>query len=90
MHEKKRATHASPLHAGPKPRSIGAIVGAFKSAATKRINELRDNAGCSVWQRNYYEHVIRNEEDLANIRRYIAENPLKWDLDENNPVNVKR
>jgi REP element-mobilizing transposase RayT len=55
---------------------------------TKRINVLRDNPGCPVWQRNYYEHVIRNETDLANIRQYIANNPLKWDLDENNPANT--
>ncbi|MFA7405746.1 MAG: transposase [Pelobacteraceae bacterium] len=68
--------------------SIGAILGQFKSIVTKRINALRDNPGCPVWQRNYYEHVIRNEDDLANIRQYIANNPLKWDMDENNPVNA--
>jgi REP element-mobilizing transposase RayT len=86
-----RTTHASPLQgisSGPKPRSIGAIVGAFKSAVTKRINTLRDNPGCPVWQRNYYEHVIRNETDLANIRQYIVNNSLKWDQDENNPANA--
>jgi REP-associated tyrosine transposase len=86
-----RATHASPLRdsrPGPKPRSIGSILGAYKSAVTKRINTLRDNPGCPVWQRNYYEHVVRNETDLANIRQYIANNPLKWDLDENNPANA--
>jgi REP element-mobilizing transposase RayT len=70
--------------------SIGSIVAGFKSAATKRINALRDNPGCPVWQRNYYEHVIRNENDLATIRQYIADNPLKWDLDENNPANVHK
>lgn len=70
--------------------SIGSIVAGFKSAATKRINALRDNPGCPVWQRNYHEHVIRNEDDLANIRQYIADNPLKWDLDENNPANPGR
>ena len=77
--------------AAPRPvmaGSIGAILGQFKSIVTKRINALRDNPGCPVWQRNYYEHVVRNEGDLANIRQYIANNPLKWDLDENNPVNV--
>ena len=68
--------------------SVGSIVAGFKSAVTKRVNALRDNPGCPVWQRNYYEHIIRNKDDLANIRRYIAENPLKWDLDENNPANV--
>jgi REP element-mobilizing transposase RayT len=67
--------------------TLGQIIGYFKYQSTKRINEMRDNAGCPVWQRNYYEHIIRNEDDLTNVRRYIAENPLKWDLDENNPAN---
>jgi len=74
---------------GPVSGSIGAIVGQFKSAVTKRINTLRDNPGCPVWQRSYYEHVIRSERDLENVRRYIMENPLKWDLDENNPASMK-
>jgi len=68
--------------------SLGSIVAGFKSAATKRINTLRDNPGCPVWQRNYYDRVIRTEKELANIRQYIADNPAKWDLDENNPSNV--
>jgi REP element-mobilizing transposase RayT len=50
---------------------------------------LRDNPGCPVWQRSYYEHVIRSEAELVSIRQYIADNPRKWDLDENNPVNLK-
>lgn len=70
--------------------SLGSIVAGFKSAATKRINTLRDNPGCPVWQRNYYDRVIRSEKDLANIRQYIVDNPAKWDLDENNPVNVAK
>ena len=74
---------------GPVSGSIGAIVGQFKSAVSKRINTFRDNPGCPVWQRSYYEHVIRSEAELASIRQYIADNPRKWDLDENNPENVK-
>ncbi|BBM69293.1 transposase [Rhodothermus marinus] len=87
------ATHASPLHAsprrnkprGPAPGSIGAIVGAFKSAVTQRINQRCGTPGTSVWQRNYYEHIIRTERALNAIRRYIAENPLHWHLDRYNP-----
>ena len=71
-----------------KRHGLSEIVRAFKTFSARRINTLRDNPGCPVWQRNYYEHVIRNETDLANIRQYIANNPLKWDLDENNPVNA--
>ncbi len=86
---KGRATHASPLRgAGPKPRSIGAIVGSFKSAATKRINQSRDNPGVPVWQRNYYERIIREDRELDGIRRYIAENPARWEEDENHPARI--
>jgi len=84
-----RATHASPLHpTGPKRGSLGAIVGQFKSAVTKRINTMRDNPGCPVWQRNYHEHVIRDERDLYAIRQYIADNPAKWALDDNHPTRL--
>jgi REP element-mobilizing transposase RayT len=41
-----------------------------------------------VWQRNYYEHIIRNEDDFQKIKQYISENPLKWHLDKNNPANL--
>lgn len=71
-----------------KSGSLGSIVAGFKSAATKRINDLRVNPGCPVWQRNFYDRVIRSEKEMANIRRYIVDNPAKWDLDENNPVNA--
>ena len=64
------------------PRSLGAVIAGFKSAATLRINLLRDMPGTPVWQRGYHEHVIRNEEDLDRIRRYILENPLRWELDD--------
>jgi putative transposase len=85
----ERATHrVAPT--GPDSGSIGAIIGQFKSIVTKRINALRDNPGCPVWQRNYYERVIRNERELAGIREYIANNPLQWSLDRENPANVNK
>ncbi len=67
--------------------SVGSIIAGFKSAATKRINHVRDHAGNPVWQRNYYEHVIRDDSDLAAIRQYVADNPMKWALDENFSVH---
>lgn len=70
---------------GPDAGSIGAIIGQFKSIVTKRINALRATPGAPVWQRNYYEHIIRDERALTAIRRYIAENPLRWHLDRYNP-----
>jgi REP element-mobilizing transposase RayT len=47
----------------------------FKAATTTRINEIRQSPGAPVWQRNYYEHVIRNDHELQRIREYIAYNP---------------
>ncbi len=70
---------------GPQPGSVGAIMAGFKSAVTKRINEMRQMPGEPLWQRNYYEHVIRNEDELNRIRQYINDNPAKWDMDKENP-----
>jgi len=72
------------------PKSLGAFIAGFKSAATKRINALRHTPSRPVWQRNYYEHVIRNEIDLQEISEYIQNNPLKWLEDENHPINLNR
>jgi REP element-mobilizing transposase RayT len=74
--------------AGPTPHSIGAIMAGFKSASTKHINEIRHTRGAPVWQRNYYEHIIRDDESLHRIREYIANNPLQWALDRENPVGA--
>lgn len=62
-------------------QNIGAIVRGFKSATTKQINQLWKTSGESVWQRNYYEHIIRNGDELNKIREYIMDNPLQWELD---------
>lgn len=67
-----------------KRKPIGRLIGAFKTVSTKRINEHRGTPGFPIWQRNYYEHIIRNEDDLEAIRRYIACNPLRWHLDREN------
>jgi REP element-mobilizing transposase RayT len=63
-------------------QTIGAIVRGFKSAATKRINIQRDMPGVPVWQRNYWEHIIRNEQSYINIATYIINNPAKWESDK--------
>ena len=79
------ATHASSV---PKPRPIGTIVGSFKSAVSRQINAHRNTQGKPVWQRNYYEHIIRGDRDLAAVRKYIADNPTKWTEDENYPERL--
>jgi len=67
---------------------LSLFIGGFKSAVTRRINELRGTPGAPVWQRNYYEHIIRNEDDFEAIRRYILTNPLQWHQDRENPYAV--
>jgi putative transposase len=65
--------------------SLPTIVRAFKSAVAKRINERRGTPGVPVWQRNYYEHIVRNERELNAIRQYIRDNPGRWAEDAENP-----
>lgn len=60
--------------------TIGAIVRGYKSAVTKQINLL--NPGKIIWQRNYYEHIIRHEQAYHTISDYIIDNPLKWEQDK--------
>lgn len=80
-HSRAPKIHASLFRS---QRSLGSFVAGFKSICTKRINVLRNMPRIPLWQRNYYEHIIRNEEDLNGIRRYIADNPSRWNEDENN------
>ena len=72
----------------PVPGSIPTIVRAFKSATTRRINEIRGTPGARVWQRNYYEHIVRNDADLQRIREYILTNPIRWAMDRENPTRT--
>jgi len=67
----------------PTHNSIPTIVRLFKSTVTKQINQIRQTLGIPVWQRNYYEHIIRNDDELNKIREYIINNPLTWKTDEN-------
>lgn len=68
---------------------LSEIVRAFKTFSSRRINDLRHGRGVPVWQRGFYEHVIRNETSLREIERYIETNPLRWNLDRENPQNVE-
>jgi putative transposase len=71
----------------PAPTKYGLpeIVRGFKTFSSRRINESRGTPGTRVWQRNYYEHIIRNDESLDRIREYIANNPMQWEWDVENP-----
>ena len=81
---------ATPTHPSMKPRSLSSIIAGFKSAVTKKINLIRNAPGTPVWQRNYYEHIIRNENALNNIRQYIINNPLSWHQDQLHPNNPSK
>jgi len=80
--------------AGLKPAPTGAgrthglseIVRAFKTFSARRINRLRGTGGTLLWQRNYYEHIVRNPRELTMIRDYVATNPVRWDTDPENPA----
>jgi REP element-mobilizing transposase RayT len=72
---------------GPKCDSIGAIIGQYKSVVTKQINTIRKAAGKSLWQRDFYDHIGRNNKELFQIRQYIRNNPAGWDTDDENPDN---
>ena len=64
---------------------IPKVVGYFKMNSAKAINLLRNTPGVPVWQRNYYERVIRTEPEWNAIRQYIVGNPVRWHDDEENP-----
>ena len=66
------------------PKSLGALMAGYKSAVTRQINILRNTPDMPVWQRNYYEHIIRTERALNAIRQYILDNPARWHLDKYN------
>ena len=70
-----------------KRHSLSEVIRAFKTFSARKINQLR-NKKESVWQRNYYEHIIRNEESRGQIREYIETNPQRWHLDRENPNAV--
>ena len=64
--------------------SLGDVIGQFKSVVTKRYNRSQNSKGLNVWQRGYYERIVRNERELNAIREYIIENPLRWAEDRDN------
>ncbi len=84
---------ADPIGAGFKPAPTGRyplseVVRAFKTFSARRINHMRGTPGVPVWQRNYYEHIIRNDRELNAIRRYIFDNPQHWYADQYNTERV--
>jgi len=69
-----------------KRKPLGRLIGAFKTVSTKRINEIRHTPGDRFWQRNYWEHIIRDESSLAQIRQYVINDPARWVDDRLHPT----
>lgn len=65
--------------------TLGRVIRAFKSLSAIEVNRVLGRKSQPVWQRSYYEHIIRGGDDLDEIRRYIAENPLRWEEDPEHP-----
>ncbi len=65
-------------------KHLGRLIGAFKTISTKEINQMRGTTEQPIWQRNYYERIIRNEAELNRIRQYIYDNPANWESDPDN------
>jgi len=68
-----------------KPKSLSSFVAGYKSSGTKQINTARNTPGQHVWKRNYHDRIIRNERELQATREYIRDNPLRGELDRENP-----
>ena len=83
-----RVADGAPTPSRAELGSLGALVASFKTRAAIAINALRNTPGAPVWQRNYYEHIIRGDADLLRVREYIRDNPAKWAEDSENPANL--
>jgi putative transposase len=80
-----REESPSPRPKGPARGSLGAMIGQFKSRATKRISALPEHEYAPIWQRNYYEHIIRSDAEWERICEYIHNNPARWEEDQLHP-----
>jgi len=79
------ANGRSPLrHSSMQSKSIGSFIAGFKSSFTTKMNRLDGMPGRKLWQRNYWEHIIRNENEYNRIAQYSIDNPKKWTMDKLN------
>jgi REP element-mobilizing transposase RayT len=67
-------------------KPLGRLIGAFKTVSTKAVNGLRETPGAPLWQRDFYDHIVRDARDLDRIRAYIDGNPGRWADDADNPA----
>ncbi|MEO5887165.1 MAG: transposase [Anaerolineales bacterium] len=88
-HEPSRRAPTHERYQKPVRGSIPTMIRSYKSAVSYRVNLIPETDGVPIWQRNYYEHILRDETDLQNKTDYIEANPLLWDDDDENPINQK-
>jgi REP element-mobilizing transposase RayT len=69
--------------------TLSDVVGKFKSYITKKIREMLNNKVRFEWQKSFYDRIIRNEKELYLIRKYIEDNPLRWEIEKNYPQNLE-
>ena len=82
---RRGGSRTAPTNTARPSKPLGRLVGAFKTTSTKAINSMRGTPAVPVWQRNYYERIIRDEAELNRVRQYISDNPAKWAEDPENP-----
>ncbi len=76
--------------APPVRKPLGRLVAAFKTVTTKQLNLVQGTPGQLLWQRNFYERVIRNDDELDRVREYIIGNHMQWEIDAENPDTADR
>lgn len=85
IHEGAEGAITAPRQNRP---TLGQIVAFYKYETTTQINDLCGNDPMPFWQRSFYEHIIRNQRALEAVRKYIADNPFNWELDQDHPNNM--
>ena len=70
--------------------ALSKIIAYFKYQSTKSINRHHNTPGTRIWQRNYHDHIIRDDPDLQRLRQYVQDNPMKWELDQLHPDNPSK
>ena len=78
---------AFPSAATSKRHGVPEVIRAFKTFSARSINDIRGTSGVPVWQRGFYDRVMRSEAELNRVRTYIEDNPRKWSEDADNPAN---
>ncbi|MBN2080725.1 transposase [bacterium] len=85
---RKAEVHPDWAKPGPKRGSLGAIIGSYKAAVSRKLN-WKSRHNTPLWQRKFFDHVIQTEKALQAIREYIVNNPLSWHFDELNARHTK-